>query len=108
MVACPSAAGSCGGQFTANTMGCVSEAIGLALTWIQLAHLHLYEARDKFAVLQAVQAVMNLLEKNNQTSEILLHGNLLENAASSCGSLWSGSTNAALTFTSQLANEARY
>ena len=24
-------AGSCGGQFTANTMACVSEAIGLAL-----------------------------------------------------------------------------
>ena len=30
-VACPSA-GSCGGQFTANTMACISEAIGLALT----------------------------------------------------------------------------
>ena len=29
-LACPSA-GSCGGQFTANTMACVSEAIGLAL-----------------------------------------------------------------------------
>src|SRR6516162_8837220 len=29
-VACPSA-GSCGGLFTANTMACVSEAIGLAL-----------------------------------------------------------------------------
>ena len=29
-VACPSA-GACGGQFTANTMACVSEALGLAL-----------------------------------------------------------------------------
>ncbi len=29
-VACPSS-GACGGQFTANTMACVSEAIGLAL-----------------------------------------------------------------------------
>ncbi len=29
-VACPSA-GSCGGQFTANTMACVSEAMGIAL-----------------------------------------------------------------------------
>lgn len=29
-VACPGA-GSCGGQFTANTMACVSEALGLAL-----------------------------------------------------------------------------
>src|SRR5690606_27156836 len=28
--ACPGA-GSCGGQFTANTMACVSEAIGIAL-----------------------------------------------------------------------------
>ncbi|WP_442954313.1 dihydroxy-acid dehydratase domain-containing protein, partial [Paracoccus sp. APAP_BH8] len=27
---CPSA-GACGGQYTANTMACVSEAIGLAL-----------------------------------------------------------------------------
>jgi len=30
--ACPSA-GACGGQFTANTMACVSEAIGLALPY---------------------------------------------------------------------------
>ena len=30
LVSCPSA-GACGGQFTANTMACVSEAIGLAL-----------------------------------------------------------------------------
>ncbi len=29
-VACPSA-GACGGQFTANTMACISEAMGLAL-----------------------------------------------------------------------------
>src|SRR3990172_5643194 len=29
-VACPGA-GSCGGMFTANTMACVSEALGLAL-----------------------------------------------------------------------------
>ena len=32
LVACPSA-GACGGQFTANTMACVSEAIGLALPY---------------------------------------------------------------------------
>ncbi len=30
--ACPTA-GACGGQFTANTMACVSEAIGLALPY---------------------------------------------------------------------------
>ena len=32
LVACPTA-GACGGQFTANTMACVSEAIGLALPY---------------------------------------------------------------------------
>ena len=32
LVACPSA-GACGGQFTANTMACVSEALGLALPY---------------------------------------------------------------------------
>ena len=36
--ACPSA-GSCGGQFTANTMACVSEAIGLALPNLSLIHI---------------------------------------------------------------------
>ena len=33
-VACPGA-GACGGQFTANTMACVAEAIGLALPYSQ-------------------------------------------------------------------------
>ena len=46
-VACPSA-GSCGGQFTANTMACVSEAIGLALPGSAGAPAP-YEARDKWA-----------------------------------------------------------
>ena len=32
LVACPTA-GACRGQFTANTMACVSEAIGLALPY---------------------------------------------------------------------------
>ena len=44
--ACPSA-GACGGQFTANTMACVSEAIGLAaltlLSWYTCA---LYKKRQ--------------------------------------------------------------
>ena len=43
-VACPSA-GSCGGQFTANTMACVSEAIGLALPGSAGAPAP-YESRD--------------------------------------------------------------
>src|SRR5215467_7813668 len=46
-VACPSA-GSCGGQFTANTMATVSEAIGLALPYSAGAPAP-YELRDAYA-----------------------------------------------------------
>src|SRR5580704_60650 len=45
--ACPSA-GSCGGQFTANTMACVAEAIGLALPGSAGAPAP-YETRDQYA-----------------------------------------------------------
>src|SRR6266581_5056618 len=45
-VACPSS-GSCGAQFTANTMACVSEAIGLALPGSAGAPAP-YEMRDAF------------------------------------------------------------
>ena len=60
-VACPSA-GACGGQFTANTMACVSEAIGLALPNSAGAPAP-YESRDHYAVASG-EAVMRLLEKN--------------------------------------------
>ena len=60
-VACPSG-GSCGGQFTANTMACVSEAIGLALPG-SAGTPAVYETRDRFAV-SSGEAVMNLLKKN--------------------------------------------
>ena len=46
LVACPSA-GACGGQFTANTMACVSEAIGLALPYSAGTPAP-YEERDKY------------------------------------------------------------
>src|SRR4051812_16803971 len=46
-VACPSS-GSCGGQFTANTMACVSEAIGLALPGSAGAPAP-YDSRDAYA-----------------------------------------------------------
>ncbi len=45
-VACPSS-GACGGQFTANTMACVSEAIGLALLNSSGAPAP-YESRDAY------------------------------------------------------------
>jgi len=47
-VACPSA-GACGGQFTANTMACVSEAIGLALPQSSGAPAP-YESRDQYSI----------------------------------------------------------
>ena len=46
-VACPGA-GACGGQFTANTMAMVSEAIGLALPGSAGAPAP-YESRDEYA-----------------------------------------------------------
>src|ERR1700753_128642 len=60
-VACPGA-GACGGQFTANTMARVAEAIGLALPYSSGPPAVILE-RDDFA-LKAGQAVMELLAKN--------------------------------------------
>ena len=67
LVACPSA-GACGGQFTANTMACVSEAIGLALPYSAGTPAP-YEERDKYALLSG-KTVMNLLEKNIRPRDI--------------------------------------
>ncbi len=58
-VACPSA-GSCGGQFTANTMACVSEALGLALPNSTMAPAP-YESRDEYAY-QAGKTFMDLIK----------------------------------------------
>ena len=90
-VACPSG-GSCGGQFTANTMACVSEAIGLALPG-SAGTPAVYKDRDKFAV-SSGQAVMNLLEKNIRPRNIVTKKSL-ENAAVVVAAS-GGSTNAAL------------
>lgn len=76
-IACPSA-GACGGQYTANTMACVSEAIGLALLNSSGAPAP-YESRDQFAVASGI-AVMNLLEKHIRARDIVTR-KALENAA---------------------------
>ena len=76
-VACPSA-GACGGQFTANTMACVSEAIGLALLNSSGAPAP-YESRDAFATASGV-AVMRLLEKGIRARDVVTRKSL-ENAA---------------------------
>jgi dihydroxy-acid dehydratase len=76
-VACPSA-GSCGGQFTANTMACVSEAIGLALPGSAGTPAP-YETRDQWAEASG-QAVMRLLEQGIRARDVVTRKSL-ENAA---------------------------
>jgi dihydroxy-acid dehydratase len=90
-VACPSA-GACGGQFTANTMATVSEAIGLALPGSAGAPAP-YEDRDKWAV-ESGKAVMELLRKNIRPRDIVTK-EALYNAALIVGAT-GGSTNAGL------------
>ncbi|WP_275823402.1 dihydroxy-acid dehydratase [Aquibaculum arenosum] len=90
-VACPSA-GSCGGQFTANTMACVSEAIGLALPGSAGAPAP-YESRDAYAEASG-QAVMRLLQLGLRPRDIVTRKSL-ENAAMVVAAS-GGSTNAAL------------
>ena len=98
--ACPSA-GACGGQFTANTMACVSEAIGLALPYSAGTPAP-YTQRDSYA-LKSGKAVMNLLAKNIRPRDIVTKKSL-ENAATIVAAT-GGSTNAALHLPA-LANEA--
>jgi len=89
--ACPSA-GACGGQFTANTMACVSEAIGLALPYSAGTPAP-YNERNKYA-LASGKAVMNLLAKNIRPRDIVTRKSL-ENAATIVAAT-GGSTNAGL------------
>src|SRR6266446_5784802 len=90
-VACPSA-GSCGGQFTANTMACVSEAIGLALPGSAGAPAP-YDSRDAFAEASG-RAVMELLRRNIRPRDIVTR-EAIENAATVVAAS-GGSTNGGL------------
>ncbi len=89
--ACPSS-GACGGQFTANTMASVSEAIGLALPGSASAPA-VYDSRDVYAV-QSGEAVMALLSQDIRPRDIVTR-QALENAAAVVAAT-GGSTNAAL------------
>ena len=100
LVACPSA-GACGGQFTANTMACVSEAIGLALPYSAGTPAP-YEERDKYAKASG-KMVMNLLKKGIKPRDIVTK-KALENAATVVAAT-GGSTNAGLHLPA-IANEA--
>ena len=99
-VACPSA-GACGGQFTANTMATVSEAIGLALPGSAGSPAP-YEDRDRWAV-ESGRAVMALIESGLRPRDIVTM-EALENAAVVVAAT-GGSTNAGLHLPA-LAHEA--
>ena len=90
-VACPGH-GACGGQYTANTMACVGEAIGLSLPNSNMAPAP-YESREEIAVAAGHQ-VMELLAKNIRPRDICTRA-AFENAARIVAAT-GGSTNAAL------------
>jgi len=99
-VACPSG-GSCGGQFTANTMACVSEAIGLAIPG-SAGTPAVYETRDEYARASGA-AVMACLAKGIRPRDIVTR-KALENAAVVVAAT-GGSTNGGLHLPA-IANEA--
>ena len=90
-VACPGD-GACGGQFTANTMACVSEAIGLALP-LSSALPAPYTDRDAYGVASG-EAVMALVKSQLRPRDICTR-EAFENAAIVVAAT-GGSTNAAL------------
>ena len=90
-VACPGA-GACGGQFTANTMAMVSEAIGLAVPSSAGAPAPNVE-RDSYAV-ESGRAVMRCVADNIRPRDIATR-KAFENAAVAVAAT-GGSTNAAL------------
>src|SRR5437870_13344208 len=98
--ACPSS-GSCGGLFTANTMACVSEAIGLALPGSAGAPAP-YDSLDAYAEASG-RAVMELLQRNIRPRDIVTR-KALENAATVVAAA-GGSTNGGLHLPA-IANEA--
>jgi dihydroxy-acid dehydratase len=90
-VACPGH-GACGGQYTANTMACVAEAIGLSMPNSNMAPAP-YTTRDQVAHAAGVQ-VMELLAQNLRPRDICTR-EAFENAARVVAAT-GGSTNGAL------------
>ena len=99
-VACPGH-GACGGQFTANTMACVGEAIGLSLPNSNMVPAP-YTSREQIAVAAGAQ-VMELVERQLRPRAICTRAAFI-NAARVVAAT-GGSTNAALHLPA-MANEA--
>jgi dihydroxy-acid dehydratase len=99
-VACPGH-GACGGQYTANTMACVAEAIGLSLPNSNMVPAP-YTSREQIAHAAGVQ-IMELLERNIRPRDICTREAFV-NAARIVAAT-GGSTNGALHLPA-MANEA--
>ncbi|WP_203310000.1 MULTISPECIES: dihydroxy-acid dehydratase [Sphingomonas] len=99
-VACPGH-GACGGQFTANTMACVGEAIGLSLPNSNMTPAP-YTSREQIAVAAGAQ-VMELVARQLRPRDICTRAAFV-NAARVVAAT-GGSTNAALHLPA-MANEA--
>ncbi|MDP9056813.1 MAG: dihydroxy-acid dehydratase [Pseudomonadota bacterium] len=89
--ACPGA-GACGGQYTANTMACVGEVIGLSLPNSNMVPAP-YKSREEIAV-AAGRQVMELVARNIRPRDICTRA-AFENAARVVAAT-GGSTNGAL------------
>ncbi|WP_394896416.1 dihydroxy-acid dehydratase [Clostridium paraputrificum] len=99
--ACPTC-GSCSGMFTANSMNCLAEVLGLALPGNGTIPA-VYSERIRLAK-QAGMAVMNLLEKDIKPRDIVTE-KAIENALA-CDMALGCSSNSVLHLTA-IANEAK-
>ena len=100
--ACLPTIGACAGQFTANTMAMVSEAIGLTMPNVSMVP-GVYAERAQVAR-QAGRLVMQMLERGGPLPREIVTRKALENGAAIVAAT-GGSTNAALHLPA-LANEA--
>src|ERR1700742_2332217 len=100
--ACLPTIGACAGQFTANTMGMVSEAMGLTMPNVSMVP-GVYAERAQLAR-QAGRLVMRMLERGGPLPREIVTRKSLENGAAIVAAT-GGSTNAALHLPA-MANEA--
>ena len=99
---CLPSIGACAGQFTANTMAMVSEAMGLTMANVSMVP-GVYAERAQIAR-QAGRLVMQMLERGGPLPREIVTRKALENGAAIVAAT-GGSTNAALHLPA-LANEA--
>ena len=100
--ACLPTIGACAGQFTANTMAMVSEAMGLTIPNVSMIP-GVYAERSQFAR-RAGRLVMQMLQQGGPLPREIVTRKALENGAAIVAAT-GGSTNAALHLPA-LANEA--